>query len=153
MFENGLRFWRHPVHTMLVHFPLGLLVASLAWDAAALFIGDPAWWKMAYYTIALGLIASVPTAISGLVDYIAAMRNRAEEIGRAATSHMMASLVGMTFFLASWLIRRQEFPGTEWSWWAVACSVLGAICLIATGRLGGTLVLEYDVGHVEDDDT
>jgi uncharacterized membrane protein len=38
--ESKAKFMGHPVHPMLIVFPLGLLATSFAFDVAYLFTGD-----------------------------------------------------------------------------------------------------------------
>src|SRR4051812_41498598 len=72
----------HPIHPMLIVFPLGLLATSLFFDLIYLATRDGKWTQMAEYLIGAGLIGGAVAAIFGLVDWLAIPNGtRAKAIG------------------------------------------------------------------------
>src|SRR5207244_10698927 len=67
--SKGLRLFGHPLHMMLVHFPIALWSVSLLGDVAWLWRGERLWAEMAFWSIGAGLALAVPTAVNGFVDY------------------------------------------------------------------------------------
>jgi len=69
---------KHPVHPMLVAFPIGLWVFALVCDVVRAAGGDAVWQTVAIYCIAGGIVGALLAAIPGLIDYFsideAAMR-------------------------------------------------------------------------------
>src|SRR5215208_6062637 len=59
---------RHPIHPMLIPFPIALWVFSLVADVIYLWRGNPAWrnW-IAFYTLLGGIIGGAAAAVPGLV--------------------------------------------------------------------------------------
>ena len=58
----------HPIHPMLIPFPIGLLVFSLIADLIYLWRGNPVWENyIAFYTLLGGIIGAAAAAIPGLI--------------------------------------------------------------------------------------
>jgi len=128
----------HPLHPALVHFPLALWVVAILWDLVGWWQTDPLWWRMGYWCLALGLAASLPALITGLLDYLALP---ADEPGlNAATAHMMVMMSATAAFGASWVMRAQAGSAFAPSAWAFA--------LALGGWLGGTLVYHHGIGRI-----
>ncbi len=58
----------HPIHPILVTFPIGLFITSLVFDAIAVNRNLPSLWAAAWYCILAGNIMGVAAAIPGAVD-------------------------------------------------------------------------------------
>jgi uncharacterized membrane protein len=136
----------HPVHPALTDFPVALWTVSILWDIVGIVHGDPIWGKMAFWCIAVGLLAAVPTAVTGLLDYTAIPQGH-----RALTTalwHMIAVLVAACAFAASLFLR--GLPGqTAHAPVAITLglSLFGLIWLGVGGWLGGHLVFHFGIGQ------
>jgi hypothetical protein len=53
--ESKAKLLGHPVHQMLIVFPLGLLVTSVIFDLLPIWHGNPGWSNSAFYMIGAGL--------------------------------------------------------------------------------------------------
>src|SRR5256886_12117423 len=61
---------RHPIHPMLVHFPIGFFILSLLLDLASFFFsGTPYILRSSFYAMLLGVITALIAAVPGFVDY------------------------------------------------------------------------------------
>ena len=61
---------RHPLHPLLVHFPIGLFILSLLLDLASFaFRSTPDLVRGAFYAMLLGIIMALIAAVPGFVDY------------------------------------------------------------------------------------
>jgi uncharacterized membrane protein len=139
------RLLGHPIHQMLIVFPLGLLATSLFFDIARLSSGNPQWGLIAYWLIAVGILSGVVAAVFGLIDWLAIPPDtRAKRIGRL---HGIGNVVVVALFAASWLLRRDD-PGNP-EGVAVTLSVLAVLLALVTGWLGGELVDRLSVGVEE----
>lgn len=86
--ESRARLLGHPIHQMLVVFPLGLLGASLVFDLLAHGLDEPLMAVVAYYLIVAGLVAGLVAAPFGTIDWLAIPRGtraRSARCMRAAT--------------------------------------------------------------------
>src|SRR5512146_3049499 len=80
---------RHPIHPMLVVFPLGLLnFSTLADWLYATGRGDAAWKGASNRTMAAGIMGALAAAIPGLIDLVS-LKGRAKKVGLA---HMALNL-------------------------------------------------------------
>src|SRR5438067_13724368 len=133
----------HPIHPMLVAFPIAFLFGSFLFDLAGR-LGDwaSAWTTGAYLSLAAlasGLIAGVP----GLVDYLLAVPPRSSGKTRA-TYHMIVNVSALVCFAASWAFRDRTtwLPGTG----TLLLEGLGLVLVTGGGWLGGTLVYRNQIG-------
>ena len=60
---------KHPVHPMLVVFPIGLWVFALVCDVVHAMGGDASWQTVATFCIGGGIVGAVLAAVPGLIDY------------------------------------------------------------------------------------
>ena len=140
--------WRpfgHPLHPATAHFPLALLLSTVAWDAVAGWTGDPFWNRMAFWVLVAGLVASVPTLVTGLVEYAAL--GVEHPASPRANLHLSLVLVAVSLFGASALFRGADVLGEAADpVAALMTSGLGAVVLMVGGWAGADLVYRYGVG-------
>src|SRR5207237_9032705 len=61
---------RHPIHPMLVHFPIGFLVVSFMLDLVSLgFPEVPNLVRCSFYAMLFGVVTALLAAVLGFVDY------------------------------------------------------------------------------------
>jgi uncharacterized membrane protein len=60
----------HPLHAMLVHFPLAFLIGAFAFDLFAVMAGGLAYQATARVLLAAGVITGVVAALPGIVDLL-----------------------------------------------------------------------------------
>src|SRR6185312_372251 len=54
--ESKVKVAGHPIHPMLIVFPLGLLATAVIFDIISLSTSDSKWHSMAWYMIGAGVI-------------------------------------------------------------------------------------------------
>lgn len=143
--ESKAKFAGHPVHPMLVVFPLGLLISSLIFDIIYYgFAGDrPTFAQIAFWDIGFGLIGGLLAAVFGLVDWVHIPKNtRAKRIGLLHALTMVA-VVGL--FFVGWLIRF-HVDGQSVPTGAFLLSLIAVAIGAVGGWLGGELVDRLGVG-------
>src|SRR5687767_1226650 len=87
----------HPIHPMLIVFPIALWVGSLICDAIYHFGSGNLFWKdMAFYMIAGGIVGALAAAIPGFIDYLGLTERKARRI---ATIHMVLNLIVVALFI------------------------------------------------------
>jgi uncharacterized membrane protein len=140
--ESKAKLLGHPVHPMLIVFPLGLLATAVAFDIVALVQGDNGWFTISFWMIAAGIIGGLCAAIFGVVDWLAVPdRTRAKQVG---LFHGLTNLVVVLLFIISWFLRRgaDMVPGSG----ALALSFIAVVLALVGGWLGGELVDRLAVG-------
>jgi uncharacterized membrane protein len=132
---------KHPIHPMLVVFPIGLWVFSFVCDLIYVFFDQNRIWSdVAFYCIGGGIIGAVLAAIPGFIDYLSITESRAKKI---ATFHMALNLMAVVLFAANFGLRYAGEPGS------LLPIVLSAITIVGvgiSGWLGGELVYVHHVG-------
>ena len=140
--DSKVKSMGHPVHPMLVNFPLGLLVTSAVFDIVHLITGNGYWSGIAFWMIAAGVITGVLAAIVGTIDALAIPSGtRAKSV---SLFHGTGNLLILVLFAVSWLLRF-SVPGNP-PVIAYVLSFLGAALLGVTGWLGGELTLRLGIG-------
>ncbi len=138
-------FLGHPVHQMLVVFPLGVLATAVVFDIIYLISESLTWPFVAYWMMAAGIVGALIAAPFGTIDWLAIPRGtRARRIGAI---HGIGNGVVTLLFVASWLLRNPYEPPTTL---ALVCSFGGAVLSLLTAWLGGELVSRLGVGVYED---
>lgn len=140
--ESRAKFLGHPIHPMLIVFPLGLLATAVIFDIMALARGWPWLFNAGYWMIAAGIIGGLMAAVFGLIDWLAIPAGtRAKNIGFV---HGAGNVIVVALFAASWWLRRPA-PDNPSSTALVPSFVAFALALV-TSWLGGELVDRLGVG-------
>jgi uncharacterized membrane protein len=141
--ESRVKLLGHPVHPMLVVFPLGLFIAAVIFDGIYLWRGSAMFASVAYWNIAAGIIGGLAAALFGLIDWLAIPSGtRAKRIGLL---HGGSNVVVVLIFAAVWWMRADApdlTPTTNVFLLEVAALAIGSVA----GWLGGELVDRLAVG-------
>lgn len=140
--ESKVKAFGHPIHPMLIVFPLGLLATSLIFDIIHWITGNGFFSVVAFWMITAGVIGALLAAIFGLIDWLVIPAGtRAKQIG---LWHGGGNVVIVVLFIVSWLIRlnAQSNPNV----FAYILSVVGVVLALFTAWLGGELVDRLGVG-------
>ena len=134
--ESKAKLVGHPIHPMLVVFPLGLLATSLIFDIIRLASGSVSLGVVSFYMIAAGVIGGLLAAVFGLIDWLAIPRDtRAWRIGAL---HGVGNVVVVVLFIVSWFSRLPD-PGHAGAGSFILSLIAVGLALV-TGWLGGELV-------------
>lgn len=139
--ESRARALGHPLHPILVVFPIGLLVTSLVFDGVYLYSGNGRWADIAYWMILSGVIGGFLAASTGWIDWFAIPTGtRARAIGLV---HGVGNFIALVLFALSWLMRRDAPAAPETL--AIVLSFVSGGLLLFTGWLGGELVHRLNI--------
>lgn len=140
--ESKAKAFGHPVHPMLVVFPLGLFATSLVFDLVRLAGGGEGFSTAAFYMIAAGIIGGLVAAVFGLVDWLAIPRGtRAKTIG---AFHGLLNVAIVSLYVFSWGIRYGDHEAANGG--AILLSGMAVLLALVAGWLGGELVDRLGVG-------
>src|SRR5215471_8937166 len=140
--ESRTKLLGHPIHPMLIVFPLGLLVTSLIFDFIRMATGDGTWSLISFYMIGAGILGSVLAAIFGTIDWLAIPQNtRAKALG---FWHGAGNGLVVALFIVSWLLRRGDTGRPPAI--AVILSLIAVLIGAVTAWLGGELVDRLGIG-------
>lgn len=132
---------KHPMHPMLVVFPIGLWIFSFVCDLIHLLVSpNPIWSDVAFYCIGGGIVGALLAAIPGFIDYLSLTDTRTKKI---ATYHLVLNLVGVVLFAANFGLR---YAGDRGASLPIILSAITLVGVGISGWLGGELVYVHGVG-------
>jgi len=140
--ESRVKFLGHPVHPMLIPFPIGLLATAFVFDVIYLVSESPRWADVAFWMMTAGIVGGLAAAVFGAMDWWAIPRHtRAYRVGLL---HGAGNVAVVILFAVSWWLRYDAPltpPGA-----AIVLDGLGVAAMLVTGWLGGELVDRLGVG-------
>ena len=140
--ESRAKLLGHPIHQMLIVFPLGLLGMAVIFDIVHLVVGRRGLTIASYYMIAAGVLTGLLAAVFGLIDWLAIPSGtRAKRIG---AWHAIGNVTIVVLFAVSWWLRHLNpfVPSTL----AFVLGLIGLGLALVTAWLGGELVDRLGVG-------
>jgi uncharacterized membrane protein len=143
---------KHPIHPMLVAFPIGLFVVAFLCDIGLLVTHDPTYGTVAFYTIAAGVVGALLAALPGFIDYLSLKDRKVKELG---TWHMLINLSVVALFAINWYLRTKAGLALTGGSTMIpfALSLLGTVMLGVSGWLGGEMVYVHGVAVEPQRDT
>jgi uncharacterized membrane protein len=141
--ESRVKLLGHPVHPMLIVYPLGLLSMAVIFDILFLIFGNRLLPTASYYMIAAGVLGGLLAAIFGFIDWLALPNgSRAKNIG---LWHGIGNVVITGLFAVSWFLRSNNVDFVPDSM-ALILSFAGTALALITAWIGGELVYRLGVG-------
>ncbi|MBB4039654.1 putative membrane protein [Microvirga flocculans] len=136
----------HPLHHMLVAFPIAFLIGAFGTDIAFTLTQDPFWAQGAYWLLIAGIVTAVVAAIPGMVDFVTIDRVRNLWISWA---HMAVNLTVVALALVNVGVRLYNPIGglQEWGIWLSGAQTA---LLLFSGWLGGEMSYRYGIGAIRD---
>jgi uncharacterized membrane protein len=131
---------KHPIHPMLVVFPIGLWIFSFISDLIFLLGKNLLWNDIAFYAMLGGLIGALLAAVPGLIDMFSISN---PQVGKIAWNHMLLNLVAFGVFGLNLYLRTVLEGGAVIP---ILLSVFGVLLLALSGWLGGELAYVHGVG-------
>ena len=145
--ESRIKFLGHPVHPMLIVFPLGLLATAVVFDVLYVATNNADLSTFSFWALAAGLVGGLAAAAFGVIDWMAIPKGtRARRVGAL---HGGGNVVVVLLFALSFLLRTGDssyLPDIL----PFVVALLGAALALVTAWLGGELVYRLRVA-VDDD--
>jgi len=131
---------KHAQHVVLVHFPIALCIAGIAFDVAALWKNRKAFGDAAFYNLSIAAAFTIPVMASGILAWQFALEGQALKgiLRLHLILGVLSSLTIWTIWTLHFLARRKggsQIP----IWWRYALELVGMVLISATGHLGGFL--------------
>jgi uncharacterized membrane protein len=140
--ESKAKLLGHPIHPMLITFPLGLLGMGVIFDLIHVIADEPQLARAAYYMIAAGILSGLLAALFGAIDWFAIPSGtRAKQVGLV---HGLGNVVNVVIFAIAWLLRRDTPHDPEAA--TIILELIALVGALGTAWLGGELVNRLGVG-------
>lgn len=132
----------HPLHPPLTDVTVGLYTGATAFGVlSALGASEEntatAWWLL----LVGGLVATVPTALTGLLDWLDL--SRGTPLWRTATLHLTAMVSAAVLFLIAAVVGHGDYVDRTVGGGALVLTVIGFGLLTLGGWLGGAVVFTH----------
>ena len=137
--RSTLRIGGHPVHPMLIPFPIVCFVLTFVFDI--LYVkGRADFSRATNWLLAIGLLFAALAAVAGLVDFFGDKRIQ----GSTAIKHMLANVLAVVLELANLLLRYKnpDFIAAT----GIYISGVVVLILLYSGWMGGELVFRHGIG-------
>ena len=131
----------HPIHPMLIPFPIVCFVGTLITDIVYSRNLDSGWATASHWLLVVGLVMASLAAAAGLTDYLG--DDRIRRLGDAL-KHMLANVTAVVLELVNLLLRLND-PDFIVST-GVYISAVVVLILIYSGWKGGDLVYRHGIG-------
>lgn len=132
----------HPIHPLLVHFPISFLSAALLTDLVFWWTADPFWAQMSFWLVAGGFATGALSAVPGTTDFYSHPEIR---LHPTAWSHFLAAVTLISMAATNLMLRWGDPAGAVLPW-GLFMSAISALNLAIAGSLGGHLVYHYLIG-------
>lgn len=139
--QSTARIAGHPIHPMLVPFPIVGFIGAFGADVMFATSGEPGWATASRWLLALGIAFAALAAVAGLTDYLGSERIRRLT---DAFKHMLANVTAVVLEVANLFLRlnNDDFIRST----GLYISGLVVLILLYSGWKGGELVYRHGVG-------
>lgn len=140
--ESRMSIAGHPIHPTLIHFPVAMLLAATATDAAHIFTGDYFWARGSIWLVGIGALGGWFAGLVGLIDLLTV-----RDIRRLITAwnHAILAVVMLSVATFNWMLRLDN-PALHLYPLGFSMSLLTTVMILLTSMQGGQLVYEHGVG-------
>jgi len=129
---------KHAQHVVLIHFPIALFIAGVAFDFIAQWTKRRGLVDAAYYNLLVAAIATVPVVATGILAWQFALEG--QRVKGILLQHMVLAGVSTVLIWVVWWIhfraRRHE---NSLPTFRLPLELLGVAIIGLTGHLGGFL--------------
>jgi len=136
----------HPLHPMLIPFPVAFLVGGLATDLAFIGTGDGFWARASVWLIGAGVVMALLAAVAGFTDFFGEPRIRALN---DAWFHMSGNLTAVVIAIINFLLRYHQGSDAAIKPWGLVLSLVVIGILLFTGWKGWELVYRHHVAVLD----
>jgi len=130
----------HPIHPILVTFPIALFVTTLVFDIVNYTSDGNTYQSTARFLSIAAICSALLAAVPGLIDYIYTVPPDSSGKKRAA-KHGILNVTVVALFIVALVLRDEETQAA-----ILALEGVGVVLLSFSGWLGGTLVYRNQIG-------
>lgn len=140
--RSTARIGGHPIHPMLVPFPIVCFTGALVTDIVYAETARMQWANFSVWLLTAGLVMSVFAALAGIIDFFGDRRVRDL---RAAWIHGAGNAIAVVLAIVNAFVHSRD-AYTSVAPTGLILSALVVLILLVTAWLGGELVYRHGVG-------
>jgi uncharacterized membrane protein len=134
----------HPLHPLIVTFPIAFLTGALGTDVGYWLTGDAFWARASFWLIGAGIIMGLLAAATGMMDFLKIDRVREHQAGWV---HMTGNVAVLALSLVSFALRWGNQTGAVLPT-GLIISLFVATLIGITGWYGAELVYRHKVAVI-----
>ena len=133
----------HPIHAMMVTFPIALVISTLGCDVFYWYTADPFWPRAALWASGFAFWLGIGASIAGTAELllVPGIRGRAASWNHAIAAITMLSVAGL-----NWGVRFTGDPVDVVLPLGLGLSALASLFVGIAGWHGGKLVFDHGIG-------
>jgi len=136
----------HPIHPMLIPFPIAFLVGAFVSDLTFWGTGNDFWAQASMWLIGAALVMGALAAVAGLTDFLGDERIRAIP---DAWYHFIGNGTAVVLALINFLLRYSQGAGPAIRPWGLLLSLVVVGILLFTGWKGWEMVYRHRVAVLD----
>jgi uncharacterized membrane protein len=137
----------HPLHPMMVTFPIAFLVGALGCDVASVVTADPFWARSATWCLIVGIACGLLAGLGGLIDFVSLKQARI----RAGWIHAVGNALALCLSIGNLTLRLADQATIVSSGQLVLSAAVVSLLALA-GWMGGELVFRHKIGVIPQDE-
>lgn len=147
--ESRMAIAKHPVHPMIVVYPVAFLSMVVVTDAVFLWQRAAFWAQLSFWLNAAGLAIGIVAGIVGAMDMflIRVVRRHV-----SAWNHLIVAVMVLAMAALGVWLRWPDPVAAVWPWGLLSSAVLFGLVMVA-GWLGGTLSFRHGIGVYGDEES
>lgn len=130
----------HPIHPMLIPFPIVCFIGTLVTDIVYLNNHDAGWATASRFLLGIGLVMAALAAVAGLTDFFGDKRIQSSD----AIKHMLANVTAVVIEIINFFLRLHNDAAIGKI--GVYLSAIVVLILLYSGWKGGDLVFRHGIG-------
>jgi uncharacterized membrane protein len=142
------KFLGHPIHVMLIHFPMAMFPVGFIFDLLSCLKEDKIFAIFGFYCMGIGLVSAILAAIFGLADFL--RLPDVQTIRTKALIHGGINILVVFVYLGLFIFRLPDYPDQKNV--SIMLNIVNAILVLGlaiSAHLGGDLILKNKVGMIE----
>jgi len=132
----------HPIHPMLIPFPIAFFVATFACDVGFWITGSYGWFEPTLWLLGAGVIIALLAAVMGLIDVLGDAQIRALS---TAWWHACGNVLAVAVEIVNWFLRNSQGTNAVLPT-GIVLSLIVVLILLFTGWKGWEMVYRHHVG-------
>jgi uncharacterized membrane protein len=140
--QSTAKIGGHPLHPLLVPFPIVGFVGALLTDIVYTQALDPMWYTFSVWLLTGGLVMAGFAVIAGAIDFFSNPRIRATP---PAWPHVIGNVIALVLAIINAFVHSRD-GYTAVVPTGITLSALTVAVLAVTAWLGGSMIYRYGVG-------
>ncbi|GAA3964990.1 DUF2231 domain-containing protein [Allohahella marinimesophila] len=132
----------HPIHPMVIHFPVAALLMLIPADLAYLYTGDVFWARAGIWLVGVGTVGGWVSGAIGFMDLVLVVQIRNLI---TAWCHAILAVMLLSIATLNWLLRVVNPFDEVIMPWGLYLSLLSGLMIGLASLLGGLLVYDQAV--------